>query len=74
MVVRQKKGGAIGRSRLEGLRGKLATGPSLVVHNHRCAQLVLEFVGQQAGNGVGAAARREAHHQLDAAGLRLHQA
>jgi len=65
VVVREEQHRTIGRRSLEGLRGDLATGTCLVVHNHVGAQQVLEFVAEQACNGVGATARGEAHHQLD---------
>ena len=71
MVVREKQRCAIGHRRLERLRGNLPAGTGLVVHQHRRAQHVFEFLGQCAGNGIGAATGRKADHQLDGAGLGL---
>ena len=69
MVMCQKQGVAIRRSGLERLGRQLAASAGLVLHDHRHAQLVLELVGQHAGNDVGAAAGREANQHLDRTGL-----
>ena len=66
---------AVRRGRLERLRGDLATGAGAVLDHHRCAQLVLEFLGQRAGDRVGAGAGRKADQELDRrALLRLREA
>jgi len=62
VVVRQKQRVPVGWRSLEGLCGNLPTGACLVVHHHSGAQGIFQRLGQQACDGVGAAACREAHH------------
>ena len=56
---------AVGRRRLQRLRGDLAAGAGAVLHDHRRAELVLQLLGQDARDGIGAAARREADQDAD---------
>ncbi len=74
MVVRDEQRVPVRRRRLERLRRQLAAGAGAVLHHHRRAQRILELLGQQARDGVGAGTGREADQQPDRrARLRLRQ-
>ena len=61
VVVRQEQRVPVGRCGLEGLRRNLPACAGAVFHHHGHVQFVLELFGQQAGNGITAAAGRKAH-------------
>ena len=60
---------AVGRRRLQRLRRQLPARAGLVVDDDVGAQFVLEALGEEAGDGVRAAAGREADQEADGAGL-----
>jgi hypothetical protein len=70
VVVRQEEHRAVGRRGLQGLRGDLAAGTGFVFDDDVGTQGLFEFVGQQAGNRVGATTGRKADHQFDGVGVR----
>ena len=71
VVVAQEHRVAVGRGRLQRLGRQLPAGAGLVLDDDGgAAQFVLQAFGQDAGDGVGAAAGRKAHqHAQGAAGL-----
>ena len=64
MIVREKERQTIRSGVLEQLRGNLPARAGAVVHNHRLTQLNSELVGQQARDGIGAAAGRKADQDM----------
>jgi hypothetical protein len=75
VVVAQEHRVAVGRGGLQRLGRQLPAGPRLVLDDDGgAAQLVLQAFGQDAGDGIGAAAGRKAHqHAQAAAGLGARQ-
>jgi hypothetical protein len=75
MVVAQEQRMAVGWRGLQRLGGDLATGAGAVLDYHRHAELVLQLLGQRAGDRVRAASRREADQDAHRrGGLRLRDA
>ena len=69
VVVADEEGGAVGRGGLERLRGELAAGAGLVLDDDRLAEHLAQPLGQQPGDGIGAAAGGEADQQPDRAAV-----
>jgi hypothetical protein len=65
VVVRDQIGAAVGLGSLQRLRRDLSARAGAVLDDHRLAQLDAQLLGQRAGDGIGAAAGREADQHLD---------
>ena len=64
VIVREKECQSVRPGVLEQLRGNLPARAGAVIHNHRLTQLDSELVGQQARDGIGAAAGRKADQDM----------
>ena len=62
-IAREKHGVAVGRGAGGGLGGDIAAGAAAVLDHHLLAPDVGEPGGEDAGDGVGSAARRKRHDQ-----------